>query len=108
MAQLSVFHSLVLVFKVLETQCPQYLYDKLSGTQEEMQYRTRYIREQQRSENIKLGPDSTAEGDMARRSFKYRASAQWNNFPVSIRQARNLKHFKFDLKKWVLSQVPIK
>ena len=107
-AQLSVFHSLVLVFKVLETKSPQYLYDKLSGTQEEMHYRTRYIRGQLDSQNIKLGPDSTAEGDMAKRSFKYRASVQWNSLPLNIREARNLKDFKFKLRKWVLSHVPIK
>ena len=107
-AQLSVFHSLVLVFKVLETKSPQYLYDKLSGTQEEMHYETRYTREQQRNQTIKLGPDSHAEGELAKRSFKYRASAKWNTLPLSIRQARNLRNFKFELKKWVLTNVPIK
>ena len=107
-AQLSVYHSQVLVFKVLATKSPRYLYEKLSGTQGETYYRTRFIRDQQSSQQIKLGPDSTAEGDIAKRSFKYRASAQWNSLPLKIRQSSNLKEFKFKLKKWVLSHVPIK
>ena len=102
-AQLSVYHSQVLVFKVLATKSPRYLYEKLSGTQGETYYRTRFIRDQQSSQ-----PDSTAEGDIAKRSFKYRASAQWNSLPLNIRQSSNLKEFKFKLKKWVLSHVPIK
>ena len=75
-AQLSVYHSQVLVFKVLATKSPRYLYEKLSGTQGETYYRTRFIRDQQSSQQIKHGPDSIAEGDIAKWSFKYRALAQ--------------------------------
>ena len=40
-AQLGVYHSLVLVFKILETQSPQYLFNKLSGLQGKTYYKTR-------------------------------------------------------------------
>ena len=51
-AQLGVYHSLVLVFKILETQSPQYLFNKLSGTQGETYYKTRYIKKQSASHLI--------------------------------------------------------
>ena len=107
-AQLGVFHSLVLVYKILERKSPQYLYDQLSGTQEETHYNTRFTKKQSASQAIKLGPDAVASGDLARSSFKYRASSQWNDLPLNIRQAKTLKHFKVKLRKWILENVSIK
>ena len=107
-AHLSVYHSLVLVFKILATKSPQYLFDKLSGTRGETHYKTRYILSQSRDKMITLGSDSQAEGELARRSFVYRCSAQWNSLPVELREASNLKIFKPKLRKWVLENVPIK
>ena len=80
-SQLGMYHSLILVYKILQCQTPQYLYDKLSGTQEETYYQTRYTRRQATRQLIKLGPDSVAERDLARNGFKYRATRQWNDLP---------------------------
>ena len=107
MAQLSVYHSLVLVYKVLSTRSPHYLFSKLSGVQGLTHYRTRFVRNLNENQTIVLGPDSQAVGDIARRSFKYRATRQWNNLPVRIRQAETVRVFKSQLKIWVIANVPI-
>ena len=107
-AQLSVYHSLVLVYKILTTKSPAYLYSKLSVIPGISYYKTRFSQNQMNNHNINLGPDSQAEGDLANRSFKYRASRQWNNLPVKIREAENVNVFKEKLKTWVAENVPIK
>ena len=77
-AQLSVYHSLVLVYKILSTRSPRYLYSKLSGVQGSTHYKTRFIKNMNDNQSIVLGPDSQAEGELARKSFKYRSTRQWN------------------------------
>ena len=55
--------------------------------------------------------ESSAGGDasdLARRSFKYRASEKWNDLPLEIRNANKLNEFKRLLKNWVLENVNIK
>ena len=108
MAQLGVYHSLVLVFKILETQSPQYPFNKLSGIQGETYYTTRYIKKQSASHLIKLGPESKASGDIAKNSFKYRATSQWNRLPADVKEAKNVSTFKTKLRKWILENTPIK
>ena len=56
---------------------------------------------------IKLGDDSQAKTELAKRSFKYRATSHWNLLPMEIRKAENIKTFKFKLKSWVSENIPI-
>ena len=107
-AQLGVYHSLVLVFKILETQSPEYLFKKLSGTQGETYYKTRYIKKQSASNLIKLGPECKASGEIAKNSFKYRATSQWNRLPADVKEAKNVSIFKTKLRKWIMENIPIK
>ena len=107
-AQLSIFHSMVLVYKILLTKSPHYLYSKLFSVQGETYYKTRYVQNQKENKNIKLGTDSQAEADIARRSFKYRSTSQWNTLPVKIKEAETVQQFKTLLKIWVSENVPIK
>ena len=107
-SQLGMYHSLILVYKILQCQTPQYLYDKLSGTQEEAYYQTRYTRRQATRQLIKLGPDSVAESDLARNSFKYRATRQWNDLPPELKQIKILSDFKLELRRWILDNIPIR
>ena len=106
--QLSVYHSLILVYKVLATQSPQYLYMKLSGVQGATFYETRYMKNKQANQGIVLGDDSQATSELARNSFKYRATEKWNILPLEIRSAGKLTEFKRLLKAWVLENVDIK
>ena len=102
-AQLSIYPSLLLVFKILSTKSPHYLYTKLS-TVSNFSYNTRSTADK---DKIRLGIDSQAEAGLARSSFKYRASIQWNKLPQDIRQSETMKMFKPKLRKWVLENVPI-
>ena len=102
-AQLSVYHSLVLVYKILSTKSPQYLYSKLSQVNDS-HYKMRSAADKSK---IRLGSDSQADAGLARRSFKYRATREWNLLPQEIRQLATLKVFKMELKKCVLSNIPI-
>ena len=101
-AQLGVYHSLVLLFKVLQSGCPKYLYAKLSN-EEDLPYRMRSTA----NLRIRLGQDSKAGTGMAKKSFKYRVTQQWNVLPLEIRQAVNVNTFKWKLKKWVADNIPI-
>ena len=71
-------------------------------------YETRLVKKQAENQNILLDAESSADGDVALNSFKYRATKQWNNLPLEIRQARNVKQFKWKLRKWVSENVSIK
>ena len=107
-SQLGVYHSLVLVYKILQSRSPQYLYDKLTGTQGEPHYQTRYTRKLATGQLIKLGPDSVAESELARNSFKYRATRQWNDLPPELKQVKILSKFKSELRRWIRENVPIR
>ena len=107
-AQLSVYHSLVLVYKILANKSPQYLYEKLSGNHLSLHYRTRFVTNQDQNQNIRLDPDSKAILEIANRSFKYRVINQWNQLPVEIKQVSKIDIFKKMLRKWVQENVPIR
>ena len=107
-SQLSVYHSLLLVYKILSTKSPSYLHRKLSGAPDMKFYETRLVKKQNENQNILLDAESSADGDVALNSFKYRATKQWNNLPLEIRQARNMKQFKWKLRKWLSENGSIK
>ena len=78
-AQLGVYHSLVLLFKVLQSGRPKYLYKKLSNGQEQP-----YEMRSTANLRIRLGHDSQADAGLAKKSFKYRVTQQWNVLPLEI------------------------
>ena len=106
-AQLSVYHSLLLMYKIFATKSPHYLYSKMTQVQAK-HYKTRHMANQIENQTIKLDSDSQAEGDTATSSFKYRATHQWNKLPLDVRQAGTLKVFKLKLRNWVANNIPIK
>ena len=107
-AQLSVYHSLLLVYKILSSKSPMYLYTKLQGAQEARHYETRFVWNRRRNLSIVLDDESQAGCKIAKKSFKYRATDQWNKLPLSIREEQNLLKFKTKLRLWVLKNIPIK
>ena len=48
---------------------------------------------------IRLGRESQAGTELAKKSFKYRASQHWNMLPLEIKEAKKIEEFKFMLKK---------
>ena len=95
--QLVVYHSVLMVYKVVRTESPAYLH---SMFQTKYQYRTR----QADSGVIKhmYCPKLT----LTCQSFRFQASGHFNNLPSSIRNSETLQGFKMLVKKWILENVP--
>ena len=56
---------------------------------------------------IRLGRQSQAGTELAKKSFKYRATRDWNMLPLEIKQARKVETFKIMLKRWVSENISI-
>ena len=98
--QLGVFHSLVTIYKIFQTKSPHYLYLKLSSDCSRVLRASSELR-------IRLGRQSQAGTELAKKSFKYRATRDWNMLPLEIKQAREVETFKIMLKRWVSENIPI-
>ena len=96
--QLSVYHSVLLVFKVVQTKSPQYLSSMFDTP---YQYPTR----QADSGMIKhLGAPGS---ELVRKSFRWRGSEDFNQLPSEIKKAKTLVEFKKATKKWILENVEL-
>ena len=96
--QLAVYHSVVLVYKVMKTESPAYLYSMFNF---KYQYRTR----QANSGVIKHMecPHLT----LSSQSFRYHGSGHYNGLPSSIKNSESLPQFKMKVKKWILENIAI-
>ena len=43
---------------------------------------------------------------LAKNSYCFRASSQWNSLPATIRNSGKISQFKTQLRKWILGNVP--
>ena len=86
--QLVVYHTLLTVFKI-----------RLSG---EPEYLAKYLRHDNRLGKIII-PNTTL--SLARRSFTWRGSENWNSLPVDLRECRKISHFKPRLRNWVTRNI---
>ena len=77
------------------------MFSKLFATAE-ASYSLRYIA----AEQVRLGPGQAAT-ELARNSFKYRATRQWNSLPQDIRKSSTLSSYKGKLKAWIVNNVPV-
>ena len=96
--QLSVYHSVVLVFKVLQAKTPKYLYSMFSSS---YGYNTR----EANSGRIKhtRGPEL----EIARDSFRWRSADLYNLLPADIRTSSSLQLFKLAAKVWIQKNIEI-
>jgi hypothetical protein len=96
--QLSVYHTVLLVYKVVQTKSPQYLSNMFDTP---YQYPTR----QADSGTIKhLGAPGS---ELVRKSFRWRGSEDFNQLPVEIRKANTVVEFKRAAKKWIMGNVEL-
>ena len=96
--QMIVYHSLVLVFKIRADGKPCYLHEKLTKT---FNYRTRLASTNAIKNEEKIG------SDIRKDSFVPRSSNHWNLLPENLRNIKNLKRFKQELKTWIKKNVEI-
>ena len=95
--QLVIYHSVLLVYKVMKTESPAYLFSMFNT---KYQYRTR----QADSGVIKqmFCPKLT----LTSHSFRFQAASHFNGLPSTIRNAETLPRFKQMVKKWIKENVP--
>jgi hypothetical protein len=97
--QLVIYHSVVMVFKVIQTKQPRPLYNM---------FPTEYIyrnTSQARSKSIKQRGHPTL--DLWEDSFRWRAAKTFNQLPANIRCAESLSEFKLAPKSWVRTNIPV-
>ena len=96
--QLAVYHSMIMVYKVTQTESPRYLFSMFSNKYncDTRQARTGLIR-QGKAPGLELSMDS----------FRWRAAGAFNDLPLEIRSKSTSKGFKKDAKKWIKENIPL-
>ena len=94
--QLIFYHSVLLVYKVNQSQTPRYLHNKFSWT---YNYNTR----QASGGLIRLRGKPRLE--LSKQSFRWRAANQFNQLPDTIRTSPTLASFKSTVKAWIRENV---
>ena len=87
--QLVFYHSALSTYRIRHSQEPEYLNTIMS--------------KDNRADRI-IVPNSNL--TLAKNSFCYRASSQWNSLPENIRKNRRIGQFKSQLKNWIIKNVP--
>ena len=96
--QLVVYHSVVLVYKILKNESPSFLFSMFSA---KYSYKTK----QARTGQIKHTRD--LELEMTKDSFRWRASDAYNELPQEIRNIETLPMFKKTVKDWIRKNIPL-
>ena len=92
--QLVFYHSVILVYKTLQTTYPKYIYSKLCS---EFPYNTRLAQ----SESVRMGLEFKSKLELTEKSSMTRATVSFNLLPTQLRQIPKLETSKKKLKVWV-------
>ena len=98
--QLVFYHTVVLFFKTLQNQSPEYLFNMVEPN---FKYQTRA----KDDGKIKPAVHYTPKNDINIKSYRWRSIKCWNKLPPEVIQASSLPKFKMKLKAWVLKNVDI-
>ena len=96
--QLAVYHSVVLVYKVRQTESPRYLFSMFSA---------KYNCDTRQAASGLIRHTRGIELDIAKDSFRWRASNEFNSLPLVTRQKTTLKEFKSSAKKWIKTNISL-
>ena len=86
--QLIFYHSALSTYRIRQSRDPEYLYSLMG-------------RDGRTGSIIVSNTNLT----LAKKSYCYRGSAQWNRIPGYIRETRKVSQFKVQLRKWILLNV---
>ena len=99
--QLAMYHTVLIVYKVLKTGTPSYISSMFSTDYRRM---TR----QALQGVIKPSPGrNVARHELTAKSFRFRAVHDYNLLPAHIRDANSPDLFKKSAKKWIMENIPI-
>jgi hypothetical protein len=96
--QLSVYHTVILAFKVIQARSPKYLYTMFNTT---YNYKTR------QADSGKIKSTRAPELDLAKDSFSWRAAILYNELPDSIRNQHTIEGFKLATKLWIVQNIEL-
>ena len=88
--QLIVYHTLLVVYKVRQSREPEYI--------------ARFLLNDNRLGSI-IVPNTIL--GLAKKSFVWRGSENWNALPLSLRKSSRIGMFKKGVKQWVSQHVPL-
>ena len=97
--QLSVYHTVILAFKVIQARSPKYLYTMFNTTY--YNYKTR------QADSGKIKSTRAPELDLAKDSFSWRAAILYNELPDSIRNQHTIEGFKLATKLWIVQNIEL-
>ena len=83
--QLVSYHSSILVYKVMKTTSPRYLF---------LMFSTEYSFNTRQANSGQVKPTRRSNLDISMESFWWRAAKSFNNLPINLRQAKLVKVFK--------------
>ena len=98
--QLVHYHSVLTIYKTLQTTCPKFVHEKL---QSEFSYNTRLAA----SEVVRMGSEFQAKLSLTEKSFMNRSTVCFNQLPLDIRKIPKPDTFKKNLKLWVSENIPL-
>ena len=96
--QMVFYHSVLLIYKVKQSQTPKYLHSMFSWS---YNYNTR------QAEGGLIRLVGKPKLDVNKYSFRWRAANQYNQLPVEVRTCASLESFKFQAKKWIKENVSL-
>ena len=99
--QLAMYHTVLIVYKVLKTGTPSYINSMFSTD-------FRGMTRQALQGVIKPSPmRSVARQELSAKSFRFRAVHEYNLLPVQIKEVTSTDLFKKSAKKWIMENIPI-
>ena len=96
--QLVVYHSVLQVYKVMQTKKPKSLHSM---------FKTEYSRNTRESLSGQIKQEGHPNLDITSSSFRWRASKAYNQIPACIRNTDNLQNFKRQVKSWIKTTIPL-
>ena len=95
--QLAAYHSLVQVYKTKHEKKPVFLSKSISKS---------FLQNTRAASTGALVDNQKTKSDISKYSFISISTKLWNQLPPQIRQAENLRNFKFKLKELIKLNIP--
>ena len=96
--QLSTYHSLIQIKKILSQRKPTYLYNHLVGNR-------RLLYARQITRNIVITQEARL--SLTQSSWRWRTTELWKGLPEEMKKIQELKVFKSKLRNWVKDNIEI-
>ena len=98
--QLVIYHRLLSTHKIVTSKTPMYLQRQMDTSHP---YNTRQAYEG----GIRFGEKFEVKSNLSRNSFCYSSTLDYNKLPAEIRQSKSVGVFKYKLKNWIKSNIPV-